>query len=77
MSFIYINVLFLCVKPAHKKKGSYNKMCLKINFSLNGVFLLNFFYFKNTELKRITRLTKFQFLFNYNVIEYILKIKIF
>jgi hypothetical protein len=40
MNFIYINVLLLCVKPAHEKiKGSYNKMSLKINFSLNGVFL--------------------------------------
>jgi hypothetical protein len=28
MSFIYINVFLLCVKPAHEKiKGSYNKMC--------------------------------------------------
>ncbi len=46
MSFIYIYVLLLCVKPAHEKiKGSHNKMCLKINFSLNGVFLFKKFLF--------------------------------
>jgi hypothetical protein len=58
MSFIYNNVYLLYVKPAHEKiKGWYKKMCLKINFSLNGVFLLNIFYLKNTGLKKIARLT--------------------
>ncbi len=43
MSFIYPNVFLLCVKPAQEKiKESYKKMCLKINFWLNGVFLLIF-----------------------------------
>ncbi len=32
-------------------------MCLKINFSLNGVFLFKNFYLKNTGLKKIARLT--------------------
>jgi hypothetical protein len=58
MSFIYIYVFKLCVKPAHEQiKESYKKMCLKINFSLNGVFLFKMFYFKNTGLKRIAKLT--------------------
>ncbi len=44
MSIVYINVFLLCLKLAHEKiKGSYKQMCLKINFSLNGVFLLKIF----------------------------------
>jgi hypothetical protein len=59
MSFIFIYVFLLCVKPAQEKiKGSYLKMCLKLYFMLNGVLKLKFFYFKNTGLKRIARLIK-------------------
>jgi hypothetical protein len=51
MSFIYMNVLLLCVKSVHEKiKGSHNKMSLKIYFSLNGVFLLKIFNYKKKQV---------------------------
>jgi hypothetical protein len=69
MNVFYINVFLLCIKPAQEKmKVTCKKMCLKICLALNGVLLLQFFYFKNMGSKIIALLTYVPFWFNFDVV---------